>query len=446
MQGDPQNTTDSRADTVLEGGKFRLLEPLAHDAAFYRAERIADFPQMVAVQLPEAGSAELRARAVDRLRQEQALLAHLHHPGIAALVDVSLSGEQPWLATEFIDGQPLDQYLGHQSLSTERKLSLFCALLDALAHAHQHLIVHGDLSFSHILVDSEDAPHLIGFAPTRQEEKSTLFAAPEQRRGEFVTTASDVFAAGALLAWMLTGNFPPESASSTSADSKPAKPPRAMRRKLGSDLEAILQRALAHDPGLRYSDASAFRADLHNYLADLPVTARHGSALYRLSKFATRNRLLSASLALLLLIVLGAGAVVVRQGIQARRAKAEAQARLADMQQLTGSLLTQVSSDVARLPGSEPVEDSLLQQIGETLDQMAQQAGDDAAFRQSLAEEYRLLSALLSHQRDGQTRAATAANKALALLDPLPAAMKQSGRARALIEELKQLRNSQLHR
>jgi hypothetical protein len=148
----------------------------------------------------------------------------------------------------------------------------------------------------------------------------------------------------------------------------------------------------------------------------------------------------------LLLIVLGAGAVVVRQGIQARRAKAEAQARLADMQQLTGSLLTQVSSDVARLPGSEPVEDSLLQQIGETLDQMAQQAGDDAAFRQSLAEEYRLLSALLSHQRDGQTRAATAANKALALLDPLPAAMKQSGRARALIEELKQLRNSQLHR
>jgi hypothetical protein len=208
---------------------------------------------------------------------------------------------------------------------------------------------------------------------------------------------------------------------------------------LRGDLDAILLRALAPEPAARYADAGAFAADLNRYLTALPVEARRGGLFYRSGKFARRNRLIAAALALLAFIVAGSGAVVVEQNLQAARARAQAQTRLADMQRLTDSLLVQLSADLERLPGAEPVQAVVLQQISMTLGSMAQEAGSERQFRENLAQEYLLLARLLErHPQHGLT-AASEAKRGLAVLQPLLAA-QPSARARQLEAGLHNIR------
>jgi serine/threonine protein kinase len=388
---------------VTLGGKFRLLECLETDAdyAVWRAERIADFPQRVAIRLPHPDPGQPTTTVLDSLRLEQRTLAALHHAGIAALVDASLDPAHPWIAVEFAEGEPLDNYCARKHLNTDQKLALFLLVLDALAYAHRHLAVHGALSFDRIRVGEDGSPQLVGF---------TVDADASQP----LATTTDVRAAGRLLFELLTGKAP-----STRAKLPNSFCTGALRRSLIGDLDAILLRATAAEPAARYSDAGALAADLHNALSFRPVLARNGGAVYRTLRFARRNRLVAAVVLLLVLILAGSSAVVVQQNLQAARARAQAQTRLADMQRLTDSLLVQLSAELDRLQGADEVQSLLAQNISSTLDQMANEAGSDQTFRQNLAQEYLLLARLLERHPQAKLTAASAATRGLAVLEPL---------------------------
>lgn len=464
MQADP-----SRSGSALPGlpphpdaGPFRLLDTIAETGhgILYRAERAHDFTQAVAVKLPRLqpsdGAVALQA-ATDRLRDEQRSLAPLQHPAIAALVDASFDARPlPWLAVEYIEGLPLDRYCALERLGLRQRLALVCAVLAALDHAHQHLVVHGDLNFSRILIDRDGLPHLVGFRPSREllhspGAEDLSFVSPESLAGQPLTTATDIYTAGLLLCLLLTGKHPFEQ---DRGDSRrwahailclpPARPSSlcsgALGRSVRGDLDAILLRALAPLPAARYATAGAFAEDLQAFLHGLPVEARNGGPLYRLRRFAARNRLLSSAAALLLLVLLASAAVVARQGIQARRARIQAQARLHDMQRLTGSLLGQFSSDLDRLPGSAPVENLLLARAGQTMDQLARQAGNDAVLRQEIAREYLRLGQLLLREGDAAA-AQAAARKGLDVLQPLPASRRAAAPVQGIAEQLVRLRD-----
>jgi len=109
------------------------------------------------------------------------------------------------------------------------------------------------------------------------------------------------------------------------------------------------------------------------------------------------------------------------------------------MQRLTDSLLGQLSGELARLPGSEPVQALLLQNISNTLDQMGSQAGTDPAFRQNLAREYLLLARLLQQQPQPGLTPQQAAARGLEVLAPLLAANPSPG-VRLLESQLRGLR------
>jgi len=430
--GSDHGRAGSAEDAASIAGKFRLLERIGHDEAFdlYRAERICDFAQTVAIRLPRPGSALPADMLAERLRTAQRALAPLHHPGIAALVDASLAPAAPWLAVEFAEGLALDEYCASYALSLRARIALFAAVLDAVAFAHRHLVVHGRLTFAHIRVDEAGAPRLIGFDATDPQDSCA--------NNESLSTATDLRDGARLLFALLAGKPLPAQL--------PEPLPRpsslctgAARRHLRGDLDAILGRALATDAASGYPDAGALAGDLRNYLARLPVEAREGGFFYRIYRFAQRNRLVAGALLLLALIVAGSTAVVVRQSIQARRARLQAEARLADMQRLTDSLLGQLSGELARLPGSEPVQALLLQNISNTLDQMGSQAGTDPAFRQNLAREYLLLARLLQQQPQPGLTPQQAAARGLEVLAPLLAANPSPG-VRLLESQLRGLR------
>ena len=302
----------SPLDVSLAGlrlGAYRLERPLGQGGmgTVWLAARVdGRFEGKAAVKL--LNLALLSSTGQERFRREGSLLARLAHPGIARLIDAGLSGAgQPYLVLEYVEGVPIDEFAGEHQLAPAERVRLLLQVLAAVGHAHAHLIVHRDLKPSNILVTPEGVVKLLdfGIAKLLDEEaggdRSALtldgarlltpkYAAPEQVRGDPLTTAADVYALGVLLYLLLSGRHPTAEDCRTTAEGLHALLETEPARLGLGDLDNILDKALRKAPADRYPTAAAFAGDLERYLRHEPVSARAHSLAYRVRKFTRRNR------------------------------------------------------------------------------------------------------------------------------------------------------------
>ena len=292
----------------LEFGAYRLERPLGQGGmgTVWLAHR-ADgrFEGRAAVKI--LNLALLSATGQERFRQEGSVLARLAHPGIARLLDAGLSGAgQPYLVLEYVEGVTIDEFADQNRLPLEGRIRLVLQVLAAVGHAHSHLIVHRDLKPSNILVTAEGAVKLLDFGIAKllddgTGERTALtadggrmltpeFAAPEQVRGDRLTTAADVYSLGVLLYLLVSGRHPTAEGCSTPVDGMRALLEVEPSRLGLGDLDNILDKALRKSPVDRYPTVAALAADLERYLRHEPVSARPQSRLYTLKKFIRRNR------------------------------------------------------------------------------------------------------------------------------------------------------------
>ena len=300
-----------------------------------------------------------------RFEREGKVLARLAHPNIARLLDAGVTdGGQPYLVLELVEGERIDRHCDAARLDLAQRVALFRVVLEAVAHAHRHLVIHRDIKPGNILVDRSGAVKLLDFGIAKLlqadggdgEGELTVdgmraltpdYAAPEQLRGEPVSTATDVYSLGVLLYQLLTGRHPtaPPQASpveamratletdparlSAVADKGPAQTieraaearhtsPGRLKRQLGGDLENIVAKALRKTPAERYPSVDAFAEDLRRWQAGEPVVARADSTAYRAVRFVGRHRGAVAAAALTGVAIL---AGVVGTISQARRAE-----------------------------------------------------------------------------------------------------------------------------
>ncbi len=259
----------------------------------------------------------------ERLRRERDILMRLKHPNIARLLDsgMTASGE-PFLVIEFVDGQPLLDAADRSKLDVRGRVLWMRAICDAVAAAQAQLIVHRDIKPANILIDRSGIPKLLDFGIAKLLDHSGFgdstelthamgraltpaYAAPEQLRGEPVSTASDVYALGVVLHELLVGQRPQRQGEMLLPASRvvartedPAV--RQRTRELRGDLDAVLARALQADPARRYGNAQALAEELSAWLDGLPVRVREGAG-YRLVKLIARNRVASSAIAIGLL-------------------------------------------------------------------------------------------------------------------------------------------------
>lgn len=208
---------------------YKIVRELGYGGmgAVYLAERVdGKFEQKVALKLlkREMNTAALRRR----FQQEREILASLDHPHIARLLDAGTTDDGvPFIAMEFVEGLPLDNYCDQQSLDLPARLDLFRRVCSAVSYAHRNLVVHRDIKPSNILVDDEGVPKLLDFgiskilsAELEQPSSATVtklgvmtpgYASPEQLQGQSVSTATDIYSLGVVLYEMLTGHRPFES-------------------------------------------------------------------------------------------------------------------------------------------------------------------------------------------------------------------------------------------
>ena len=330
-------------------GAFRLVRPAGRGgmSRVFLAER-ADglYEQQVAVKLLRA---DLDS-AVDRARfaAERRILASLNHPHIARLLDGGVTEDgRPYLVLEYVDGQPIDRYCEERGLGIEERLSLFATVAGATAYAHRNLVVHRDLKPSNILVTAGGEVKLLDFGlaklvdpdagpESRQPATRTgyrwmtpEFAAPEQVRGEPVTTLTDVYQLGVVLYQLLTGRLPFAEAGSLHELERAvlgAEPPApsTLRPALRGDLEAIVLQAMHKVPERRYPSVEALQDDLRRLADRLPVRARRDTPGYRLRRFIGRHRGAVAAGAVVLVALLGATGFSIEQMREARRQRDQA--------------------------------------------------------------------------------------------------------------------------
>ncbi|MGI9175959.1 MAG: tetratricopeptide repeat protein, partial [Rhodothermales bacterium] len=372
--------------------RYRLVEEIGRGGmgSVYRAERDDGlFEQQVAVKLMRPGLEELAFQK--RFEQERQILARLRHEGIAHLLDGGVTDEsQPYLVMEYIEGTSVTEYADRYSLSPERRIGLFRDVCAAVHYAHQNLVIHRDLKPGNILVTDVgsvpgEAAHVklldFGIARLIEEDEADAdddafpltrtgmrvmtfeYAAPEQVRGEPVTTATDVYALGILLYELLTGQRPydvrglspsevervicttnPERPSAAASRSAEARRPPTPPRRLRGDLDNIVLKALRKEPERRYASVAEFSEDLRRYLEGLPVEARSDSVGYRVAKFVGRHRWGVAAAVLLLMSLVGGLAATAWQAQEAMRERDRAQAEAAKAERINQFLQDMLTS------------------------------------------------------------------------------------------------------
>lgn len=278
----------------------------------YHATRTGqDFRQQAAIKLLTVG--HLGEDFVTGFLRERQILSDLQHPGIARLIDGGLTPDGvPYLVMQQVTGEPIDRWCRQRAADLATIIRLMLRLCDAVAYAHRHLVVHQDITPANVLVDEHQRPVLIDFGIARLLSPSARarpvkaftpeYAAPEQRAGGVITTATDVFALGTLLRKL--------------AEGRPRHP----------DLDAILEKATHAEPERRYTDARELADDLQAWRERRPVRAHPAGAGYRLGRFVARHRWgVAAGLVALVSLLGGLGVAL----WQARVAAAERdQARL----------------------------------------------------------------------------------------------------------------------
>ncbi|MFM9994244.1 MAG: protein kinase domain-containing protein [Phycisphaerales bacterium] len=245
-----------------------------------------------------------------RFDREVRVLASLSHPGVVTVHGADEVDGQRFLLMEWIEGTPIDAW-GRSRIVRER-LEVFARVCDAVGHAHQRGVIHRDLKPSNVLVDATGRPRVLDFGLAKIREDEALeageapatrtasfvgtpaYAAPEQLAGQ-PDTRTDVYALGAILYGLLTGDTPFDRGADLptlfeAIRSAQPRPPSSRVPGVDADLDAITLKALAKEPERRYPSVEAFAEDVRRFLAGKPVRARPPSAAYRLRKFAARNR------------------------------------------------------------------------------------------------------------------------------------------------------------
>lgn len=229
---------------------------------------------------------EAPASAAQRVALEAGVLARIEHPNVVRLLDAgALESGMPYLVMECVDGVPLDEYCSTRRLGRAARIELLRSACSAVAAAHRRLVAHLDLKPANVLVTADGVLKVLDFGvaqvldgdrdgePATRRAWTPGYASPEQRRGEPTGTACDVYALGRLVEEVL-------------------------RAHPDADVEAIVARATADEPGLRYGSIDQLEVDLGRASRGEPLEARVYAPTARAWLWAKRNRALAAALLL----------------------------------------------------------------------------------------------------------------------------------------------------
>jgi DNA-binding response OmpR family regulator len=258
--------------TPLLGGRYEKLKKLGQ-GSFGEVWLVRDTEELEGARLYVAKIPFIKA-ANAKFRQEAEICRRLSpHPGVVEQVATLEDEDKVVLIQEYLPGQTLEDMLGEE-LPRPLMESLILQLIDVVAHAHQHRIMHRDIKPGNIMVLPDGALKLLDFGAAKilkdKDISATMvgsrpFMAPEQIMGKS-EVRSDIWAIGVIMYMLYTEELPfyseVEKLLIDEILEKEPRPPRELNPELPQALEAIILKCLKKDVDRRYASALALKADL----------------------------------------------------------------------------------------------------------------------------------------------------------------------------------------
>ena len=380
--------TDSFSPAGQVIAHYRVLEKLGDGGmgVVYQATD-TKLQRFVALKfLPEGFAKD--PQALGRFYREARAVSALNHPNICTIYEIGEHNGQPFIAMEFLEGQTLKQLLHNQPLPVDRVIELGMEIAEALEAAHAEGIIHRDIKPANIFVTKRGHAKVLDFGlakirpamKTGENPDSTAtgdldtegltssgnilgtiaYMSPEQARARELDARSDLFAFGAVLYEMATGQ-PPFRGDSTAEIfdailNRPPVAPVRLNPDLPAELERILNKALEKDPALRYQHASEIAADLRRLKRDSDtarVSAPNLSAATMRPGWRSRRKTVWATLASVATLGMIVG------GIYLRSHRATSVAKIAPLTEKDSVLL----ADFENKTGDAVFDDALKQAL-----------------------------------------------------------------------------------
>jgi tRNA A-37 threonylcarbamoyl transferase component Bud32 len=262
------------------------------DDSRYPADFLADYEAMECLSYNDAGETLLvknrRTGGYDIAKcytdksllsdnAEAKILRSVKHPGLPLFVGEYKNDGMLCVVREYVDGKPLDQYVGQNGITPGETIALAVQLCDILICLHEQKppVIHRDIKPQNIIIDSVGRAHLIDFGISREfdaEAKADTvcfgtkhFAAPEQYGFAQTDNRADIFSLGVLLGWLLTGECDVQTALPKIADQK---------------IRRVVQKCTAFAPAARYASAAKLKSALLRARGQSRRALRLASAIF----------------------------------------------------------------------------------------------------------------------------------------------------------------------
>lgn len=304
-----QSSTENVAQIPEYIAHYRILQRLGKGGMgeVFLGEDTKQHGRKVALKvlLPELTRDEGRLR---RLKQEARAILTLNHPNILTIYEIGETDSVYYIATEFIEGDTLRQYLWRNQIKTDEAIGVALQVAMALEAAHAAGIVHRDIKPENIMLRNDRFVRdrlikVLDFGLSKLVERDELpsdpeaktmtisntnpgailgtsgYMSPEQALGEEVDTRTDIFSLGVVLYEMVAGRAPftgpTDSHVKVSLIDNDPLPLSHYSSEVPRQLERIASKALAKDRSQRYQTITDLKIDLERLREELTVSGTH---------------------------------------------------------------------------------------------------------------------------------------------------------------------------
>jgi eukaryotic-like serine/threonine-protein kinase len=361
-------------------GNYRIIEEIGRGGMglVYRGARDDGlFEQQVAIKVIRRNV--FSATTQEQFANERRILARLHHPHIAHLLDGGVSEDgASYIIMELINGKPITDYAEANALDLAARLALFGDACAALEYAHRELVVHADVKPSNVVVAEGFGVKLLDFGIARlvgedgaraSSAHTPGYSSPARISGERSTPTDDVYALGVLLKALTDGVAG-----------------------VDGDLRAVTAKAASDDVAARYGAVSELVSDLERWKQHKPVSAQVPDRMRWFLLLWRRNMLL-----ILAGLLLSATALVTTfLYIRANEERAVAEQRFSETRSLSNFLVGDVVRDLEAMPGTGPLRQRIAERARGTLERLSKVPGASIELQVETANAYARVGEILS--------------------------------------------------